>query len=127
MPVETLLLVRPLEAGQPHRASGHQLMHIGADADAGSRCHRSIMPHGVPTTACRDDDGEVTSSRFHGALAAAAALAASQLVAALLGLRESPVLAIAQTAIRLTPGQVAEPIIGAVGTADKPLAIVAVV
>ena len=67
------------------------------------------------------------SSRFHGALAAAAALAASQLVAALLGLRESPVLAIAQTAIRLTPGQVAEPIIGAVGTADKPLAIVAVV
>ena len=69
----------------------------------------------------------MTSSRFHGALAAAAALAASQLVAALLGLRESPVLAIAQTAIRLTPGQVAEPIIGAVGTADKPLAIVAVV
>ena len=60
-------------------------------------------------------------------LAAAAALAASQLVAALLGLRESPVLAIAQTAIRLTPGQVAEPIIGAVGTADKPLAIVSVV
>jgi DMSO/TMAO reductase YedYZ molybdopterin-dependent catalytic subunit len=69
----------------------------------------------------------VTSSRLHGALAAAAALAASQLVAALLGLRESPVLAIAQTAIRLTPGRVAEPIIGAVGTADKPLAIVSVV
>ncbi len=80
-----------------------------------------------PRDRCRDDDGEVTSSRFHGALAAAAALAASQLVAALLGLRESPVLAIAQTAIRLTPGQVAEPIIGAVGTADKPLAIVSVV
>jgi len=69
----------------------------------------------------------VTSPRFHGALAAAAALAASQLVAALIGLRESPVVAIAQMAIRLTPGQVAEPIIGAVGTADKPLAIVSVV
>ena len=75
----------------------------------------------------RDDDGEVTFSRLHGALAAAAALAASQLAAALLGLSESPVLAIAQTAIRLTPGQVAEPIIGAVGTADKPLAIASVV
>jgi len=69
----------------------------------------------------------VTSPRFHGALAAAAALAASQLAAAVLGLRESPVLAIAQSAIRLTPGQVAEPIISVVGTADKPLSIVAVV
>ena len=45
----------------------------------------------------------------------------------MLGVRESPVLAIAQTAIRLTPGVVAEPIISVVGTADKPLTIVAVV
>ena len=37
-------------AGEPHRPSGHQSMHIGADADAGSRCHRSIMPHGAPAT-----------------------------------------------------------------------------
>ncbi len=69
----------------------------------------------------------MTSSRLLGALATAAALAASQLAAAVLGVRESPVLAIAQTAIRLTPGVVAEPIIGAIGTADKPVTIVAVV
>ena len=60
-------------------------------------------------------------------LATAAALAGSQLTAALLGVRESPVLAIGQTAIRLTPGGVAEPIISVVGTADKPLAVVVVV
>ena len=36
-------------------------------------------------------------------------------------------LAIGQTAIRLTPGGVAEPIISVVGTADKPLAVVVVV
>jgi DMSO/TMAO reductase YedYZ molybdopterin-dependent catalytic subunit/uncharacterized membrane protein (UPF0136 family) len=60
-------------------------------------------------------------------LTTAAALAASQLTAALLDVRESPVLAIAQTAIRLTPGGVAEPIISVVGTADKPLTIVVVV
>ena len=69
----------------------------------------------------------MTSPRLIGVLATAAALAASQLTAAVLDLRESPVLAIAQTAIRLTPGVVAEPIIGVVGTADKPLTIVAVV
>jgi DMSO/TMAO reductase YedYZ molybdopterin-dependent catalytic subunit len=69
----------------------------------------------------------VTSPRLLGVLATAAALAGSQLTAALLGVRESPVLAIGQTAIRLTPGGVAEPIISVVGTADKPLAIVVVV
>ena len=69
----------------------------------------------------------MTSPRLLGVLATAAALAASQLAAALLGLRESPVLAIAQTTIRLTPGVVAEPIIGLVGTKDKPITIVAVV
>ena len=69
----------------------------------------------------------MTSPRLLGVLATAAALAASQLTAAVLGVRESPVLAIAQTAIRLTPGAVAEPIISVVGTADKPLTIVVVV
>jgi len=69
----------------------------------------------------------VTSHRLLGVLATAAALAASQLTAAVLGVRESPVLAIAQTAIALTPGAVAEPIISVVGTADKPITIVVVV
>jgi DMSO/TMAO reductase YedYZ molybdopterin-dependent catalytic subunit len=69
----------------------------------------------------------VTSSRLYGVLAAAAALAASQLVAALLNLRESPVISIAQMVIRLTPGGVAEPVIGAVGKNDKPLTVASVV
>jgi hypothetical protein len=51
MAVQALILVRPLEAGQPHRASVHEAVHVGTDADAGSRCHRSIMPHEVPETA----------------------------------------------------------------------------
>lgn len=58
-----------------------------------------------------------------GVVAAAAAIAASQLVAALLGVVESPVVAVAQLGIQLTPGAVAEPIISAVGHADKPIAI----
>ncbi len=69
----------------------------------------------------------MTSTRLLGVLATAAALAAGQLTAAVLGVRESPVLAIAQTAISLTPGAVAEPIISVVGTADKPITIVVVV
>ena len=85
------------------------------------------MPHRAASPGRRGDDGAVTSSRLLGVLATAAALAASQLTAAVLDVRESPVLAIAQTAIRLTPGVVAEPIISVVGTADKPITIVAVV
>ena len=69
----------------------------------------------------------MTSHRLLGVLATAAALAASQLTAAVLSVRESPVLAIAQTAISLTPGAVAEPIISVVGTADKPITIIVVV
>ncbi|KQY58425.1 hypothetical protein ASD11_01805 [Aeromicrobium sp. Root495] len=59
-----------------------------------------------------------------GVVAAAAAIAVSQLVAALLGVVESPVLAVAQLAVQLTPGGVAEPVIATVGRADKPIAIV---
>lgn len=66
-------------------------------------------------------------SRLFGVLATAAALAASQLTAAVLNLRESPLIAIAQTAIKLTPGGIAEPIIGVVGKNDKPLTIVSVI
>jgi DMSO/TMAO reductase YedYZ molybdopterin-dependent catalytic subunit len=62
-----------------------------------------------------------------GVLATAAALAASEALAALLDLRESPVLAVAQSVIDLTPGPIAEGIIDRVGHADKPLAIGSVV
>ncbi|MET0931317.1 MAG: molybdopterin-dependent oxidoreductase [Aeromicrobium sp.] len=62
-----------------------------------------------------------------GVLASAAAVAASEGLAALLDLRESPVLSVAQSVIGLTPGPLAEAIIGVVGTNDKPLAIASVV
>jgi DMSO/TMAO reductase YedYZ molybdopterin-dependent catalytic subunit len=61
-----------------------------------------------------------------GVLAAAAAIAATEGLAALLDLRESPLLSVAQSVIELTPGPIAEAIIGVVGTADKPLAIASV-
>ncbi|MET0448144.1 MAG: molybdopterin-dependent oxidoreductase, partial [Aeromicrobium sp.] len=62
-----------------------------------------------------------------GVLASAAAVAASEGLAALLDLRESPVLSVAQSVIGLTPGPLAEGIIGVVGRNDKPLAIASVV
>lgn len=64
--------------------------------------------------------------RAAGMLAAAASLAATELLGGLIGLRETPVLAVAQGVVELTPGPVAETIIGLVGTADKPLAVVCV-
>lgn len=66
-------------------------------------------------------------STLSGLLAAAAAIAVSEGLAALFGLRESPVLAVGQTVITLTPGPMAEAIIGVVGHADKPLAVASVV
>ncbi|WP_246162032.1 molybdopterin-dependent oxidoreductase [Aeromicrobium ginsengisoli] len=71
----------------------------------------------------------MTSRRsiLSGLLAAAAAIAASEGLSALLNLRESPILAVGQSVIKLTPGPIAEAIIGVVGHADKPLAVTSVV
>lgn len=62
-----------------------------------------------------------------GVLAAAAGIAASEGLAALLDLRESPLLSVGQSVIELTPGPIAEAIISVVGHADKPLAVTSVV
>lgn len=62
-----------------------------------------------------------------GVVAAAGGLAVAELVAAVLGASVSPVEAVGQEVIALTPGPIAEAIIGLVGTLDKPLAIVSVV
>jgi hypothetical protein len=48
MSVEPPLLVRPLQPGEPHRPAVDEAVHVGADADAGRGCHRSIMPHRPP-------------------------------------------------------------------------------
>lgn len=87
------------------------------------------MPYAHAEPGCPSDDGSVTRRRgfASGVLAAAAAVAASEALAALFNLRESPVLALGQTVIRLTPGGIAEAIIGVVGTKDKPLAVASVV
>ena len=71
----------------------------------------------------------MTSRRaiLSGLIAAAAAVATSEALAALLSLRESPLLAVGQSVIELTPGPMAEAIIGVVGHADKPLAVASVV
>jgi len=62
-----------------------------------------------------------------GALATAAGLAITELLAGVLRVRASPVVAIGETVIALTPGGIAHKIIGLVGHADKPLAIGSVV
>jgi DMSO/TMAO reductase YedYZ molybdopterin-dependent catalytic subunit len=58
-----------------------------------------------------------------GALSALAGLAVSYLATALVGGDESPVAAVAEQVIRLTPGGVAERAIQSVGHADKPLLV----
>ena len=69
----------------------------------------------------------MTSQRRLGALvgvvSAAAGLAASELVSGYLHQRVSPVVAVAESIIRLTPGAIIEKVISVVGRNDKPLVI----
>ncbi|MDP9444057.1 MAG: oxidoreductase, partial [Actinomycetota bacterium] len=58
-----------------------------------------------------------------GAVSAGAGLAAAELVTGLLSLGSSPVLAIGEGIIRITPGELAEAAIQAVGQLDKPLLV----
>lgn len=58
-----------------------------------------------------------------GVLAGAAGLATSYVTANVLSIRQSPVVAIAEDIIRLTPGDVAEAAIDVLGRADKPVLI----
>lgn len=62
-----------------------------------------------------------------GLVAGGAGLSASYVVATLLAVRESPVVAVAGGVVSLTPGPVAEFLIGLVGRADKPLLLGGVV
>jgi DMSO/TMAO reductase YedYZ molybdopterin-dependent catalytic subunit len=50
-------------------------------------------------------------------------MATAELATGVLSLRASPVVAVAETVIELTPGSIAEPLIGLVGQADKPLLV----
>ena len=62
-----------------------------------------------------------------GVVAGLAGIAVSQVLTVVLGLRVSPVVAVAEAIIELTPGQVAEVLISVVGTWDKPLLVGGVV
>jgi len=61
-----------------------------------------------------------------GLVTGGAGLAASFLVAAIMGLRVNPVVGVAETIIELTPGSLAERAIQAVGHLDKPLLVTGV-
>jgi len=61
-----------------------------------------------------------------GIVAGAAGLATSYVAAMLLTIRESPVVAVAELVIRITPGWLAEYLIGLVGQLDKPLLILGI-
>ncbi len=61
-----------------------------------------------------------------GLIAGAAGLATSYLVASLLSIRESPVVAVADLVIRLTPGPIARTAIDILGHADKPALLIGI-
>ena len=67
------------------------------------------------------------SPALTGVLATAAGLSITELLAGILKVRASPVVALGETVIALTPGGIAHKIIEIVGHADKPLAITSVV
>ena len=62
-----------------------------------------------------------------GALSALVALAAAELIALLLPGKPTPVVGIADQIINVTPAAIRDPLISAVGTADKPLLVVGIV
>ncbi|MGH3355557.1 MAG: molybdopterin-dependent oxidoreductase [Nocardioidaceae bacterium] len=68
-----------------------------------------------------------TRAFLAGAVSAGAGLGAAEVVTGLLALSTSPVLAIGEGVIELTPGRVAEAAIAAVGQLDKPLLVVGTV
>jgi len=61
-----------------------------------------------------------------GLTAGVAGLATSYFVAMAMTIRESPVVAVAELVIRLTPGWLAEYLIGLVGRMDKPLLLLGI-
>lgn len=67
------------------------------------------------------------SPALAGVLATAAGLSITELLAGILKVRASPVVALGETVITLTPGAIAHKIISVVGHADKPLAVTSVV
>ena len=88
------------------------------------------MPYEEAVFVVVGDDWTVTnrhSPALTGVLATVAGLSITELLAGILKVRASPVVALGETVIALTPGGIARKIIEIVGQADKPLAITSVV
>ena len=88
------------------------------------------MPYREAEFAYLGEDWRVThrhSPALTGLLATAAGLAITELLAGMVKVRASPVVALGETVIALTPGAIAHQIISVVGHADKPLAVTSVV
>jgi DMSO/TMAO reductase YedYZ molybdopterin-dependent catalytic subunit len=87
-------------------------------------------PSGAWSRGLVRQNGGVSTTRapwvLAGLLAGATGLATSYAVAMALAIRESPVVAVAELVIRLTPGAMAERAIRLVGQADKPLLVAGV-
>lgn len=79
---------------------------------------------------CVGDNHSVTTDRgawsLAGLAAGAAGLATSYFAAMAMTIRESPVVAVAESIIKMTPGPVAEKLISIVGTKDKPLLLLGI-
>jgi DMSO/TMAO reductase YedYZ molybdopterin-dependent catalytic subunit len=99
------------------------VIHAGSKGDADPRSANSgSIPVSYARTAFPGDAGPVPQTAKPGragAIAAALALAAAELLGALLPQRPSLVLGIADRVIRLTPPRIREALIGIVGTQDK--------
>ncbi len=129
MAVKPFGRIRPLEPRKPQRPTDDKAMDVGPDSDA-RRVHTSIMPYREATFRSPRDDRRVIyrySPAFAGIVAVGAGLASTELLAGVLNVRASPVVALGETVIAWTPGMIAHTIISMVGHADKPLAIASVV
>ena len=93
----------------------------------------SSSPGGAGTTGAPRDPGGVRGLRgsrgllaLAGLVAGVAGIAVSHTVTMLLTIRATPLLAVAEAIIEITPGRLAEGLIALVGQYDKPLLIVGV-
>jgi hypothetical protein len=123
-------LLRPVQAGHPHRGARLQGVHVGSDADQRESHHTILAASPQQRLRCGCHHVAMTTRRdalLAGGVAGVVGLAVAELVAAVMRTRLSPVQAVGEAIIELTPGSLAERAIDAVGQWDKPLLVGGVV
>ena len=127
-PSRPVVLVGPGQTGQVHRDAGRR---------GGGRRRRCPTRRARPSPgrkassftgrSCLSDNRRVRTSRhawwLAGVVAGAAGLATSYFAAMVMTIRESPVVAVAELVIQLTPGPVVERAIQLLGHHDKPFLV----